>query len=143
VLGGAFRFGAQEGESYSVADSKSSSLAASHQVQALLDMFQRVNAHSSSSGGGGGSGGGSFDPAFTMEREGLGRVPATAASCGSLLLYNSAQTPYQSYSSTFDNLFEALGAKAKDAEKTAELAAQPQSVASGILLPDVADFNYE
>ena len=130
---------AQEGESYALADPKLSSLSASHQSQEVLELFQRVNAHSSSGSGGGGH----LDPAFTMEREGLGRVPASATSCGSLLLYNSAQTPYQSYSATFDNLAEALGAKEKDEEKAVELAAQPQSVASGILLPDVADFNYE
>jgi hypothetical protein len=122
----------EEEKDYQVGDTRLSALASAAQVQSLLDMFTKLNLHGTDN----------VDPAFTMEREGLWRVPNTAVSTGSLLLYNSTQNPYKSYRSQFDNLAEAEGHKEKAPEVKAALADQPESVASGILLPDVADFNY-
>ena len=76
-----------EEKMYTVGDARASPLASGNQVQQLLDMFKMVNAHGTDN----------LDPAFTMEREGLGRIPRTAGSTGELLLYNSTQTPYKAY----------------------------------------------
>lgn len=43
---------------------------------------------------------------FTMEDEGLGRLPYSVPSVGSLLLFNSNINPYQDYQ-TLDNLISA------------------------------------
>eukprot|EP00613_Pedinella_sp_CCMP2098_P035878 CAMPEP_0171804314 /NCGR_PEP_ID=MMETSP0991-20121206/74012_1 /TAXON_ID=483369 /ORGANISM="non described non described, Strain CCMP2098" /LENGTH=312 /DNA_ID=CAMNT_0012416613 /DNA_START=31 /DNA_END=965 /DNA_ORIENTATION=+ len=123
---------AEEEKQYNVADMQMSPLTSGSQVQSLLDMFKIVNAFGTDN----------LDPAFTMEKEGLGRVPRAAGSTGELLLFNSSMNPYKAYSSAFDNLAEAHGHKDKEEEADEELAAQPESVASGILLPDVNDFQY-
>mmetsp|Transcript_991 Transcript_991/g.1266 ORF Transcript_991/g.1266 Transcript_991/m.1266 type:complete len:516 (-) Transcript_991:213-1760(-) len=123
---------ADESKEYTVAEMAGSALNSGNQINALLDMFKIVNAHGTDN----------FDPAFVMEKEGLGRIPNSATSTGSLLLFNSSQTPYKSYSSTFDNLAEAEGHKEKIEEEKEALAAQPETLSSGILLPDVTDFNY-
>ena len=50
--------------------------------------------------------------------------------------------PFLPSSTAFDNLAEAMGHKERAEEEKKEMAAAPDAVASGILLPDVTDFNY-
>jgi len=86
VLGKAYPE-ADESKEYTVAEMAGSALQSGNQINALLDMYKMVNFYGTEN----------FDPAFVMEKEGLGRIPRTSRSTGSLLLFNSSQTPYKTY----------------------------------------------
>mmetsp|Transcript_27168 Transcript_27168/g.45511 ORF Transcript_27168/g.45511 Transcript_27168/m.45511 type:complete len:409 (-) Transcript_27168:1184-2410(-) len=75
---------------------------------------------------------------FTMEDQGLGRLPTTLHSVGSLLLFNSNINPYQDYQ-TLDNLMSTGREKSvADEDKTAKaLASAPTTMLSGEALPDI------
>lgn len=74
------------------------------------------------------------------EQEGLGRLPANLPSVSSILLFNSSENPYKSYSS-FNNLEGVVG---KERERTeAELAMAPTSVLEGAELPTFHGLQFE
>uniref|UniRef100_A0A7S3MFW6 WASH1 WAHD domain-containing protein n=1 Tax=Spumella elongata TaxID=89044 RepID=A0A7S3MFW6_9STRA len=73
---------------------------------------------------------------FTMEDQGLGRLPHTVPSVGSMLLFNSNINPYKDYQ-TLDNLISAGREKHAQEEDNKALAQAPSTILSGDALPDI------
>lgn len=73
---------------------------------------------------------------FTMEEDGLGSLPPTIASVGSLLLFNSNINPYKDYQ-TLDNLISSGKEKAAAVDELKTLAHAPISLVDGDSLPDI------
>lgn len=73
---------------------------------------------------------------FIMEDCGLGKLPDTIPSVGSMLLFNSSINPYKDYQ-TLDNLLSASRGKAIEEDTGKVLASAPTTILSGDALPDI------
>jgi WAS family protein 1 len=73
---------------------------------------------------------------FTMEDEGLGQLPPSVTSVGSLLLFNSDINPYKDYRA-LDNLVSTGKEKAVEEEAAKGLVSAPSSLIDGEALPDI------
>jgi hypothetical protein len=73
---------------------------------------------------------------FLMEDNGLGSLPPTISSIGSILLFNSNINPYKNYQ-TLDNLASSGREKTNKEEKAKGLESAPMTILSGDALPDI------
>ena len=73
---------------------------------------------------------------FIMEDNGLGKLPSTILSVGSMLLFNSSINPYKDYQ-TLDNLISASRGKTVEEDTGKVLASAPTTILSGDALPDI------
>lgn len=73
---------------------------------------------------------------FIMEDHGLGPLPPTCESVGSMLLFNSGINPYKDYRA-LDNLLSTGRERKEMEEKAKGLASAPSTMISGDALPDI------
>lgn len=73
---------------------------------------------------------------FIMEDNGLGAMPATFKTVGSILLFNSSVNLYDQYQ-TLDNLITAGRERTIQEEKAKTLASAPMTLINGEALPDI------
>lgn len=100
----------------------------------LLTIYCRLNSHNSDM----------RKVEFIMEDKGLGPLPATLPSVGSLLLYNSNVNPYKNYQH-LDNLEASAATREKQADADSKgIATAPKTLIDGDLLPDIdqVDLNF-
>ena len=81
-----------------------------------------------------------------MEDKGMGDLPQSLRSASSLTLFNSTIVPFKVYDHLHDNIAAAGDYKgdteAQEEESAVELNNAPESILSGLALPDVDDFDY-
>ena len=79
---------------------------------------------------------------IVMEDEGIGGLPEYLPTISSMLLFNSSENPYRAYSIGFDNLLQGDHKEAEEEAKK-DLHSAPESLMTGLQLPDIAQIDYE
>ncbi|KAF1336508.1 Carbon catabolite repressor protein, partial [Globisporangium splendens] len=95
----------------------------------VVDLYEKVNLYQEAQNTG-----------VDMTQEGLGVLPEYIPSVGSVLLFNSGQNPYQTYTS-WDNLLGTDYEEEEEAQK--ELASAPKTLREGDELPSVSGLDYD
>lgn len=111
---------------YLPADPSASILGNKELSNELTDIIQRLNTYNTDI----------VRVEFIMEDSGLGPLPFSIPSVGSMLLFNSSINPYKDYQ-TLDNLISGGREKKAEEEVSKALASAPSTLLNGDALPDI------